>query len=235
MQDIPEGMSKPKTMPSQGNSKDSTTDTSPGAFLPSKTFQGQKEGYEFKSGWQGQGYYKKATISTTTTTTTTTKISNATDASYLDTKYQGETKRNFPPAAPAAPSTPSDSFFDMTDRHTSHLSAPSAQNVSWSSDRQGVQAIPKGLSKVKKVQQVKSGKTSSTSSSSTTRRVGVEPSTGLASSFRRKKSSPPSSAATSAPAPQNTNVSFDIVFIMNQLALGKITQEQFDLLNAKLM
>ena len=59
------------------------------------------------------------------------------------------------------------------------------------------------------------------------------------SSTQPSTSSQPGAAAAAAAAASSVTssaaIAYDIVFIMNQLAAGKISQDQFDALNSKLM
>jgi hypothetical protein len=333
---VPKGISKPTPSASTSTTntfskphlKASTTSKSSSSFNPSKTFQGPRTGWIFKSGTSGVGYYTDTAATTavaTTTITTTTPTTRTehqdelknhkvetTTSSFFDfsdrhtshlsspaaqsvewsdrqgikevpagiskvkseqtTKTQhnssvpsiGETKTTATPYIPssssssAASSTSSsasssaiasstsstDSFFNFSDRHTSHLSAPSAQAVKWST-RQGIKEVPAGISKVNadsrhprqmittSYQQSignsstkKTGRTvpaATTTTTTTARKLGSIPG-------YRRPTTPASSSSSSTSSP-----AYDIIFIMNQLALGKISQSQFDILNSKLM
>ena len=248
---VPEGLSKPKSKTIQNNKStgetkrsipNNTTKSANTSFIPATSFLGAKEGYQFQTGISGVGYYKSTKAATPTTTETISP----------------------PPTTTSKPTTTkpaSSSFFDFEDRHTSHLSSPAAQSVEWT-ERKGINTVPEGISKIDtdtkstnntttseetyKSKQTTTTTTpplppSSTSSSSNNTNFSR---TGTRKVYNVKQTSSPSRKSGSIPGYRNAQqkaatssssvVSYDVVFIMNQLALNKITQEQFDILNALL-
>ena len=165
----------------------------------------------------------------------------------------GESKKSASSAQPR-PSSAADpmasSFFDFTDRHTSHLSAPAAQPVSWTDRKTPFATIPEGISKPTSAARAASeaavqASTPPTTSSKKAEGGGggsdVSRKNGAIPGYRRPQPASPRAERTSqmspspVGAPSTGAVAYDVIFIMDQLARGKITQDQFDQLNAVLM